>query len=391
MFFLRLIQWLFGYVRFYADGGFPEKFLNLSAGSGIILWNIKRRDTGIAASTLAKNYKKLRDPALKSGVVLQVITLQGLPFKLRRFRKRQGLITGILLFIATLWFFSSFIWTVNISGNKYVSTDEITQVLGNLGMSPGVFPILIDTRKIEQEALLKLPDLSGIAININGSAANVKVRERDYAPDLLPQGVPCNLKASFDGQVIKLETYLGKPMIRTGDTIKKGEILISGVLVDRDGATTFIHASGKAIARTKHDLEVTVKYSQQVPAKTGTVYKKSTLGIFNFNIPLFFNKPTGNFNRTVYTNALRIFGTQLPFSITTQVFTEVKTKEIIYTEAEAHDLAQTQLTDKAKTELSSANILNTVNEFKTDDSGYTLIGHYFCEEDITYEDTIHIS
>jgi similar to stage IV sporulation protein len=390
MFLLSFIRYLLGYVRFSADGGSPEKFLNSAARTGIMLWHIKWVDGSLQAQTLARNYKKLLPVADKSGVRLSVIKCSGLPFKAKKVGRRKGLITGALLFVFILWFFSSFIWAVNVDGNSYTKTDEITEVLSELGLRPGAFPLFLNVKSIEQQALIKLPDLSWITININGTEADVKVRERKYPPDVVPADMPCNVKAAQTGQIISIETYVGKAMVRKGDTITKGDLLISGVITDRDGAVSLMHASGKAIARTSRVLKVTVPYRQRVKVETGTAVSKDTLNIFNFRVPLYFSKPTGDNKITISTNQLNVFGMKLPFSLTKRTYSALKEEDVVYTKAQAGAIAAAELAADVKTELAGINILNSGVDSNEDKNGYTLIGHYSCEEDIAYQEAITI-
>lgn len=391
MFLLKIIRYILGYVRFSADGGNIEKFLNGAAQCGVMLWNIKLRDGVLQACALAKNYKKLQPAAAGAGVKLIVIRCVGLPFMAKKYGRRKGLVTGILLLIATLWFFSSFIWTVNISGNSATPSDEISDVLSDLGLRPGAFPLMLNEKSIEQEALLRLPDLSWITINIDGSAANVAVRERKYPPDVVPAGMPCNVKAAQTGQVIKLEIYKGKAMVKVGDTIPKDGLIISGVITDKNGAVMLMHADGKVIAHTQRELVVTVPYKQHTKIDTGKVIKKDTLGVFNFNVPLYFSKPDGDFRIAIDRQQMNILGLKLPFSLTKRSYIGMKEADVVYTKTQAAAIAAAQLKDEERTELAGIKILSKVTSSKEDNNGYNLIRNYYCEEDIAYQEAIAIS
>ena len=72
MFVLKWIRWLMGYVVFTAVGGFPERFLNLTARSGEVLWDVSCKNRVFTASTFARRYKELRASARKSGMRLKV-------------------------------------------------------------------------------------------------------------------------------------------------------------------------------------------------------------------------------------------------------------------------------------------------------------------------------
>ena len=93
MFLIKLLRFLFGYVRFESGGGFPERFLNLCAQAHFPLWEVTSRGGTMKAFTTVKCYKKFRSYARKAGVRLRVKERRGLPFLLRRYRKRIGIVS----------------------------------------------------------------------------------------------------------------------------------------------------------------------------------------------------------------------------------------------------------------------------------------------------------
>lgn len=391
MFFLRIIQFLLGSVRFSADGGFPEKFLNFAAREGIMLWNIRRRGTAVEASVLRRRYGRLAPLAMRAGVHLTVLRREGLPYRARKYTRRRGILIGGVLFFAVLWFFSSFIWTVEITGNHSTPTAEIEQVLGELGLRPGAFPLLLHKEAIEQQALLRLTDLSGITINIHGTQADVEVRERTWPPDVVPADTPCNIKAARTGQVIDIQTYAGQPLIHDGDSVTAGEVLISGVVEDKTGGIRTVHASGRAIARTSRDLTVTLPYSEREVREDGRSFDRRTLEIFNFRIPLSLGAPKGRFRQTVTESPLRLFGLRLPFGVQTRTYQPLREETVTRTPAQARQLAAQRLAAQEKIELSGVKVLSKAPEEKEDPSSFTLTVHYACEENIAFEEVLQIS
>ena len=71
MFLIKLLRFLFGYVRFESGGGFPERFLNLCAQAHFPLWEVTSRGGTMKAFTTLKSYKKFRPYARKAGVRLR--------------------------------------------------------------------------------------------------------------------------------------------------------------------------------------------------------------------------------------------------------------------------------------------------------------------------------
>jgi similar to stage IV sporulation protein len=392
MFFVRIIQYIFGYVRFRAENGSIERFINFCTKADIKLWGIRKKSGVLFANTRAKSYKKIRYPAHKSHVRIHIIKRHGVPFIFNKYEARSGLIAGVVLFLGIIIFLSCFVWTINISGNKEISTQEITQTLSDYGLNQGTFRLTLNIHQIEQEVMMKLPDLAWISINLKGSVANVAIKERMYPPELVAYDKPCNVKASQTGQIIKLEPFEGKAMIKQGDTVKQGDIIVSGIIKEKSGVLRIVHARAKVIARTARTLQVTENFKQKIQKETGKKTDHYELDIFGLTIPLYWGgEPKGSYTKSVDQNNLNVLGAELPFGIKTYEYKEYKTEKIILSEQDAIKNAQDTLSGMEKKEFSDMKVLDKSFENQKSENGITVIGHYNCEENIAYEEEIQIS
>lgn len=392
MFLTRLFQFLLGFLRFKIDGGNPEKFLNLTAREGITLWNIKRDGSGICANTLDSNYKKLLPVAQKAGVRIFVLKRKGLPVRLEKHRRRYGFAAGIVFFFLILWYFSGFVWNVQIVGNSRVETREIQYTLNDLGLKPGIRAGSVNIKQVEQEALIMLPDLSWMHINLDGGTAEVKVGERSQRPEIVPDNLPCNVKASETGQIIQIQVHQGKAAVKAGDTVLKGGLIASGIITEeKTGITRYVHARATAIARTRHELSVIVPLKTTEKVSTGKVIKKYMLNFIGLEIPFYKSEPSGSFNRTVYKNMFTVGSVKFPVGITTSVFSEYRETPVVLTKKQAETKAKALIAEKEKTELSNAKIIKKAYVEKFDSAGITLSGTYDCEENVAYEEEFSIN
>lgn len=390
MFLLGIIRFLLGTIRFSVDGGYPEKFLSLAAFTGVRMWNIRRKGSAITASTLKKNNQKLLSAAKRSGVTLHIDNQKGAPYLLNRYHRRAGVFIGLVILLITVWFFASFIWTVQVTGNSATPSDEITEVLNDLGMKAGAFPLMLNLKDIEQKAMTKLPGLAWMHIEMRGTTAVVKVRERVYPPDISPE-LPCNVVASQTGQIVKIQPYEGKAMVRVGDTIPQGGLLVSGVIDCQNGVVRFVHARASVTALVKRDLTVSVPYKQTVRLPTGKESSLYTIKLFTTEIPLYWSKPGGDSNRSVYDNWMNVFGVRLPIGVSTNVYRFVEVKQQTVSKEQAYDQAMKKLAAEEGVQLSGVQIKSRQIESKPDGSGYTLIGHYLCQQEIAVQQEIQIS
>ena len=195
---LKIIRFLRGSVDFTASGKFPERFMNITAKNGVNLWNPVPKKNAISASMYLSDYKKIRILACKSRVKTRITAKHGLPFIINRYKKRTGLFAGAVCGIILCIFLSNFIWSVKISGTEEISNTYLESLLGDNGISVGVWKNNLDTDQIERNIQLKCDDIRWMSINITGSLVTVEVKETYKKPKLDTSKNPCNVKAVKD-------------------------------------------------------------------------------------------------------------------------------------------------------------------------------------------------
>ena len=88
----RLWKYILGYVVIKIEGFFSEKFINISSKRQIKLWHIYRDDNGkLFAKISVKDFLKIRPVAFKSRCRIKIIKRVGLPFVIKKYRKRKAL------------------------------------------------------------------------------------------------------------------------------------------------------------------------------------------------------------------------------------------------------------------------------------------------------------
>lgn len=124
---------------------------------------------------------------------------EGVPYALGRLRRRQALAAGIVLWGLWLALSSVLIWDIRITGNESVPREEILRALEENGVRRGAWGLSVNGEDIRNHLLLEIPELSWAAVNVSGCRADVQVRERRPAPELLDRKTPCNITARRGG------------------------------------------------------------------------------------------------------------------------------------------------------------------------------------------------
>lgn len=389
---LRLTRWLLGYVRFKADGGSSERFLNHCARSGINLWNIKGGKE-CEACVAVQGYRALRPCARKANTKLKVLDKHGFPFATKGIRKRKGILYGTVLFFLVLYLLSIHVWSIEIVGNETIPTQQIRMELTRQGITTGTLKSKVHPLELQQKLMLKFPKISWLSVNTRGCSAEIHLQEKVDRPPMIEKEKQnfCNIKASQTGQIISMEVYMGTPQVKEGDAVVEGQLLISGVVENNAGEVALKHAGGKIIAETTHNFTTEVNLKQTVKRKTGQMVTRRSFCLFGARIPLTFEgKPDASYQAQGIHTDVKLMNSVLPLSIYEETWTQEKTETVTLTKEQAIAQAQNSMQKKIKEELKDAKVITSSATEKI--TGTKLIYDLFikCEENIARESEILI-
>jgi len=340
------LRWVYrfisGYLTVIFYGEFPEKILNLTSFNRIYLWNSRRTKKGIEANIFVKDFKDIRPILKNSGIKVHILKKHGLPFKIAKNRKRSGIIVGLIIFMSFLSFMSWHIWIIDVEGNKNVKAEEIKAVLSEMGISEGVKKSSINSKQKREELLLKIDSLAWASLNTEGCRLTVNVSEiKNKKPQ---KNTPSNLKAKADGIITKIDVSSGNCLVKKGDTVKAGDVLVSGI-IERLGSTEFVKSKGVIIATTERSVTVKGDFKQVITGENGKTKTKRVLEIFSLKIPLFLGCESESYNETTKVCQSSLFGQKLPLRIYEKQFRFTEEYTVTYT--------RERLTEKLKKEIAN--------------------------------------
>lgn len=382
---LKFLRFISGYVFLTAEGGFPERFINLCRLRGILLWNLRCKDGVITACMGRNDYHKIRPVAKKSGMKVRISKKNGLPFFLNRHSRRVGILIGICFCIAMLSILSTRIWSIGVSGNVRVPSEKIIEAFEELGVRKGVAAKKINISAVENAALIKLPDIAWLNINLSGSAAMIEVRERGAYDEKDEDSTPSDIIAARDGQIVILRPFNGTQEQKIGNPVLKGDLLISGIEENKDLTVSFCRAKGYVVARTSRKIGASV--SREIKVKIPVSTKKSYIADFlNFSIPL------GKISAAAYREKTEVCvnGVTLPVGFTECTETVYDEKTLTLTQEQAEMLALLEFHEKCAEDFRGLKVEKYEISSAKDEKLCTVGGNFVCLENIGEERKMQI-
>ncbi|MBR4072897.1 MAG: sporulation protein YqfD [Clostridia bacterium] len=329
---LFIYRFIIGYLKIRLSGEFAEQIINSAVKNNISLWGLRFNKRAITGFISIKDFKFLREIRRKTGVKISIVEKRGLPFIINRYKKRSGILVGVVLFFLIINFLSSFIWCIEFSGNEAVKEDTLISHCQSIGIYEGIRKDKIDAKNDSQRLLLKSSGLAWAAFNIEGCVLTVDVTEIKNPEDSNTKS-PCNLIATDDGIIKKIDVTSGNVLVTVGQAVSKGEILVSGIY-ENMYSTVFVPSKGTVSAKVYRTASAEGDFTIENSVENGKLKKQYMLEVFNIKIPLFIRNINGKFNSKLHTENLYIMEKKLPLKIYEKnfYFTE-KRKETLSEEA----------------------------------------------------------
>lgn len=361
MYFKILLAYILGYVNIGVEGYFIERFINICNSKKIFLWNMKRKHSTIIRVNIGiRDFKKIKEIAKKTKCRVKIQKKRGIPFILHKYKKRKIFAIFFILLIIVVIALSNFVWNIEVIGNNKISAEEIIKDLADDNFKVGTSKTNLNTKNIIDKIRLKRSDLAWIGIEIKGTNAIVKIVEADLKPDIIKEEEYCNIVATKDAMIVKINAQNGTAVVKEGDIVTKGTVLIQGWLEGQFTGIRYVHANGEVQAKVWYSQKISVPLKQTKKIKTDKEENKYSVKINNFEI----NLPKGvpkfqNYDTIETSKKLKLFSDfYLPIEIHQKTYQEYEEQEITYSIEEAKELGIAQADESLKEQIEGKQVTN---------------------------------
>lgn len=238
-----------------------ERFINACVTKGLRLWGVQRLSHEVLIVRMdAPSFRTLRHIDRRAHWEIRIVERFGGGFLLGRLLRRRAFFWGGVVAALVGYVLSLHIWFVTVEGTERVREKDVVAVAATAGLTPGALKSSIDAQQIQRALLLELHDLVWAGVEVRGTRAVITVSERRL-PDQGLQG-PGHIVASRDGIVERISVLAGTPVVEAGETVRAGQVLISGLLtpgspefaerIER-GEAPYLKAEGSVRALVWHE------------------------------------------------------------------------------------------------------------------------------------------
>ncbi len=253
------------------------RFLRQAGDRDIKLTGLRRVNPKKVTALLREDQlPALRELALRGGWTLITGQRQGAGKGVDWLQRRwllgaAAICAGIALLAA-----SRVMWRIEvIDGGAYDA--DIHAALNEMGVEAPMLRSRVDVDAIRDELEWRYPRIAWIEAGWRGTTLVVRAVE-----GVLPrmdgvQDEPFDVVASRDAVIHSIVTRAGTPVVKSGDIVQKGDVLIKGEERTSDGAVKPVAARGDVIARVWEGAVVSVSALEVTTSYTGRTHESCTI------------------------------------------------------------------------------------------------------------------
>jgi len=368
---------MFGKCKISCDVAASSSLAEILCGNDITTDPIRIVGNRAEVTLWESRKKRFENAAKNTGFQYEISRMPGIPGLLGRYRYRPGILVGTVIFFALIWYSGRVIWDFDVTGNQTVPDSEIISALAEVGCDFGSYIPSIDFSQIQNDCLIDNTTLAWVSVNMDGNLAHVEVRERravdmKFVPE---KGRFANIIAAEDGVIELCSVRRGEAAVMIGDTVKKGELLITGVIDVGEDGVRYEYADGEVKARVLRQIVKRVDFKGTETVTTGARKVEKTVNFFGFSANLFSKGGIGYDLYGIIKNEERLslpFGITLPFRVSTTEYTELCLTQRIFTEEEALAVARRQAQAELASMAETLQVLSVDESEIWDETGVTL-------------------
>ena len=391
---VMILRWFMGYVSFAVEGRFPERFINLCAKKGINLWKLRGTGERVTGCAKTSDLGRLEDIAEKNKHRLIIEKKHGLPHLLQKYRSRCGLLAGLIISLGLWFYMSGFIWNITFRLPDTINEYEIRETLKKYGLFEGAKTKSIDTDSIIDSLCCRDKRISWMTINISGTDAEVNISPNlSDGTEKRDNVILSNMVSAADGTVTMVNVYNGSAAVKAGDGIRRGQLLVSGVMEYTNGASVLADSRACVYAKTARSVKIELPkiiYEYETDSSS----EKRDVSVFGLHLPAAARERL-NGECTVETirKQFTLFGHGLPLYSTEEKWQSYTKKPVELKLPQAEKILRSKLALYELFMLAQTNkgrVLNSkvsVNETK---DGFVLEAIYELEEDVCVNTVIRL-
>lgn len=180
---------------------------------------------------------------------------------------------------------SRFIWDIRIEGNFALTEDVLMDYLEEKGVHTAMKKSALEIEALEQALREDYDLITWTSVQLKGTTLLIRIKENempvydDREKDAGTQGM--DLVAEKEGVVTYIITRSGVPQVACGDSVQKGDVLVSGAVPVYNEDTTV-----RRYQYVEADADITLSYARNLSLEEEVAYDEKCYTGEEITIPV---------------------------------------------------------------------------------------------------------
>ncbi|MDQ0231596.1 sporulation protein YqfD [Metabacillus malikii] len=282
-------QWtsfILGNVKVSIDGRGTERFINDCVREGIEVWKVSRgKQDNLTFYIKNRDIHALRTVVRKNECRCKFERRLGFPFIIKRTARNSGFAVGLLAFLIVIFALSNMVWGVKVEGASPETEHLIKKELSRIGVKTGKFQFFIDNPdKIQKSLTDNIQQITWVGVELTGTTYHLKVVEKNE-PEEAELVSPRHIIAEKEATIAKMFVEQGQPMTTLHEHVKKGQILVSG-LIGKEDDQKQVAAKAEIFGETWYKSTITIPLKTTFKVLTGEDKVNHSLKVGSIKLPI---------------------------------------------------------------------------------------------------------
>lgn len=318
MLFVKLWHYVRGYVIIKIEGKHLERLINLIHSNNIFVWDIiKKKPDELHAKIELKDYDAIYSIAERLLCKIEIIKKNGMTLWKWRLKTRKIFAGACVTVFLTIYFISSIVLNIEVSGNDQIDTNEIILELKELGLDTWVRKKNIDIDNVILIYLKDHKEVEYMNIIFNGTKAIVEIVESEEKQQIYDKSIPVDLIAKKSGIIKDMLIINGTANVEIDQEVQEGDLLVKGEYIiqksEEEKEIVYLHAMATIMAQTNYTREYDIRIYKIIDRENSKINRVFHVG--NIVINLFKDDDENYYYDSSEEKTLSIFGKELPIKM----------------------------------------------------------------------------
>ena len=354
-----------------------DYFLHLLISKGINIYSLEKNKGYFFLIVDREDYKKIKK--IKTSYKINIVKVYGLLYLKKIFIENLSFVISFLICSILLVLASNLILDIEVVTNDNHLKKVMLEDLKERGIYKYTFKSSFDRRsKVIKEIIEEEKDtIEWFEIESYGTKYTINIVER-IKNDEEEKCTPRNIVAKKDAFVVRVDATSGEVLTAINRSVKKGDILISGNIYNKDEIVSTRCARGKVFGEVWYQVYVELPKHYHEENVTGRSTRRIGIEFFDY-------KSKSSY-KTYKSKDINIFNNKLlPIRLYYTTYLETKIIDKDFTIDNVDDYAIEMATKKLKNKLGKEDTITYKKILKKEEKeSRIIIGVFFkVEEDIT--------